>query len=389
MNGQKRGMVLNGKTNRKPRLTSSRPLSSTTWLQFCGRPSWIILTLCRETLADQLRRDAVVRERDGERQRWERVVPLCDGGDDEALREWINAADDVPPDFRRDVASTVRMHIADVPAGCWDALRAVVAREYFLREYVTAIQQELQMIERRPHEQLTNFLRRFTKLPDTAYPPCGRSREAEEIVKTRDDGLKVKMTRGGFPTVGQAVECLLRLETDEAAYERLTGQKREEKKDILAELTKVVSQAKAPAPQPPIAEQQMSTELEKLKIELSQVKGQLARAEAKNKNGSGTRSNPAGGRASSPSAGLQCFQCGGPHFKRDCPKRPSRQRSSSGPRGGCFKYGGPHFARDCQAHWLATCFHHRLGRHKFRRRLQTVSGIHLRWQRRHRVSLML
>ena len=40
-----------------------------------------------ETLADQLRRHAVVRERDGERQRWERVVPLCDGGDYEALRE--------------------------------------------------------------------------------------------------------------------------------------------------------------------------------------------------------------------------------------------------------------------------------------------------------------
>ncbi len=113
-----------------------------------------------ETLADQLRRDAVVRERDGERQKWDRVVPLCDGGNDEALREWIKAVDNVPPEFRRDVAScttrgalagTVRTHIADVPAGGWDALRAVVAREYFSREYVTAVQQELQTIERRPH----------------------------------------------------------------------------------------------------------------------------------------------------------------------------------------------------------------------------------------------
>ncbi len=153
------------------------------------------------------------------------------------------------------------------------------------------------------------------------------------------------MTRGGFLTVGQAVECLLRLETDEAAYEWLMGQKREEKRDILAELTKVISQAKALAPQSPIAEQQMSTELEKLKIELSQVKGQLARAEVKNKNGSSTRSNPAGGRASSPSAGLQCFQCGGPRLPEETEWPKQLVRTS----GGCFKCGGPHFTLDCQA----------------------------------------
>ncbi len=201
------------------------------------------------------------------------------------------------------------------------------------------------------------------------------------------------MTRGGFPTVGQVVERLLRLETDEAAYEQLTGQKREEKKDILAELTKVVSQAKAPAPQPQIAEQRVSTELEKLKIELSQVKGQLARAEAKNKNGSGTSSNPAGGRASSPSAGLQCFQCGGPHFKPGDRVAKEAHQDLGAAASNVAALTSRGIARSGRLrrwhHWLATCFRHPLGWHRFRRRLQAVSGIHLRWQQRHRVSLML
>ncbi len=75
-----------------------------------------------------------------------------------------------------------------------------MAREYFSREYVTAVQQELQTFERRSHEQLPNFLRRFTKLADTAYPLCGRSREAEEIIiKTLGRALQdnVKTTAEG------------------------------------------------------------------------------------------------------------------------------------------------------------------------------------------------
>ncbi len=57
-----------------------------------------------EALADQLRRDAVVRERDAEQARWERAVPLCDGAQDDRLKDWMNEIDGVPVELRQEIA---------------------------------------------------------------------------------------------------------------------------------------------------------------------------------------------------------------------------------------------------------------------------------------------
>ncbi len=144
-----------------------------------------------EALADQLRRDVVIRDRDAERTRWERAVPLCDGSQDCRLREWISEVDGVPAELRREVAdrnaqgplaASIREYIEHNPGGGWEVLRGTLAREYFSQEYAASMQDDLQRVERKPHEQLTNFLPRLRPLADLAYPPRMPSPEAGEII---------------------------------------------------------------------------------------------------------------------------------------------------------------------------------------------------------------
>ncbi len=144
-----------------------------------------------ETLADQLRRDAVVREREAEQSRWERLVPLCNGAREEDLLEWIRAIEQAPPELRRDLAGrttqgalaeSVRRYVADNPGGGWNGLRAALAQEYLSQYYAVAMQQELQLVAKGPHEPLPTFLRRFRRLADIAYPPQDRAPAADEII---------------------------------------------------------------------------------------------------------------------------------------------------------------------------------------------------------------
>mmetsp|Transcript_73173 Transcript_73173/g.158297 ORF Transcript_73173/g.158297 Transcript_73173/m.158297 type:complete len:89 (+) Transcript_73173:82-348(+) len=49
---------------------------------------------------------------------------------------------------------------------------------------------------------------------------------------------------------------------------------------------------------------------------------------------------------------VECFNCGGDHFARDCPEGGGKGKGKGKKGGGggnvdCFICGGPHFARDC------------------------------------------
>ncbi len=93
-----------------------------------------------EVLEDQLRQDAVVREREAEQSRWEQLVPLCTGAQKEGLLEWILAIEQAPSELRRDLAGqttqgalakSVRRYVAGNPRGGWNGLWAALAQEYF------------------------------------------------------------------------------------------------------------------------------------------------------------------------------------------------------------------------------------------------------------------
>mmetsp|Transcript_91477 Transcript_91477/g.162820 ORF Transcript_91477/g.162820 Transcript_91477/m.162820 type:complete len:152 (+) Transcript_91477:1-456(+) len=63
--------------------------------------------------------------------------------------------------------------------------------------------------------------------------------------------------------------------------------------------------------------------------------------------GKGKGKGKKGGGSKGP---IECFNCGGDHFARDCPEGGSG--GGGGYKGGgksvdCFNCGGPHFARDC------------------------------------------
>ncbi len=127
------------------------------------------------------------------------------------------------------LAASIQEYIEHNPGSGWEVLRGTLAREYFSQEYAASMQDDLQHVERKPHEQLTNFLRRFRRLADLAYPLRMPSPEAEEIIvrslarALKEERLVNQMTKGGFPMVDQAMERLTRVEADEAARERLTG----------------------------------------------------------------------------------------------------------------------------------------------------------------------
>mmetsp|Transcript_102672 Transcript_102672/g.209135 ORF Transcript_102672/g.209135 Transcript_102672/m.209135 type:complete len:89 (-) Transcript_102672:97-363(-) len=46
---------------------------------------------------------------------------------------------------------------------------------------------------------------------------------------------------------------------------------------------------------------------------------------------------------------VQCFNCGGDHYARDCPEGDSKGKGKGKSKGPieCFNCGGDHFARDC------------------------------------------
>ncbi len=240
----------------------------------------------------------MVRERDSERSRWERAVPLCDGAQDDRLKDWMNEIDGVPVELKWEIAdrtargplaASIRDYLERNPGGGWEALRGTLAREYFSRDYAVSVQDELQRIDRKPHEQLPNFLHRFRRLADLAYPPGARSPEAGEIIvrslarALKEERLVSQMTRGGFPTLEQAMERLTRVEAKEAARQRLTGHRRDESgagAGILAELVQVLGHATSKmAPQPSLVEQRAATETEKLRIRVKQLEGKLVKAE--------------------------------------------------------------------------------------------------------------
>ncbi len=284
-----------------------------------------------EALSDQLWRDAVIRERDAERTRWERAVPLCDGSQDGRLRELMSEVDSVPAELKREVAdrtargplaASIREYLERHPGGGWVALRET--REYFSQEYAVSMRDELQRVERKPHEQLPNFLCRFRRLAGLAYPPRARSPEAEEIIvrslarALKEERLVNQMTKGGFPTVDQAIERLTRVEADEAARERLTGVRREESgsgADVLAGLAQALGRVMPKsAPQPPATEQKAATEMEKLCIRLRQVEEKLTKAEKASTTAVSAKPTARDGQKTSE---VRCFRCGGPHLRRD------------------------------------------------------------------------
>ncbi len=230
---------------------------------------------------------------------------------------------------------------------------------------------------RKPHEQLPNFLPRFTQIADTVYPPGQQSREAEEIiVKTLgralgDEALKVRMTKGGFPNMQEATERLLRSENDNAAYEQLTGHSQADQArgaDITAELQRVLNATKADhkdagkPKQPPLSDQRTTTEIEKLRIGMGQLEKQLAQQGSSSRGRNEVDGLPVsknGQKQAGMGRGIRCYNCGGPHFAHECPDQkamptsrrrgypPAGQRLTPGPQGGCFRCGGPHFVKDC------------------------------------------
>ncbi len=146
------------------------------------------------------------------------------------------------------------------------------------------------------------------------------------------------------------MEQLTRVETEAAARERLTGRRRDESGasvGVLAELAQALEHATLKtAPQPPLVEQGVATETEKLRIHVKQLEGKLTSAEKASSEATAKPMTRDGGRRDE----VRCFHYGGPHYKRDCPKARRQRgapRPSVGPRGGCFKCGGDHYARDC------------------------------------------
>ncbi len=128
------------------------------------------------------------------------------------------------------LAETVRWHVADNPGGGWNSRRADVAQKYLSQDYAVAMQQDLQLIAKGPHEPLPTFLRCFRRLVDIAYPPLDRNAAGDEVIVKglaralgEETRLIARITKGGFPTFQQAQERLLRVETDDLAHERLTG----------------------------------------------------------------------------------------------------------------------------------------------------------------------
>ena len=56
---------------------------------------------------------------------------------------------------------------------------------------------------------------------------------------------------------------------------------------------------------------------------------------------------------------VECFNCGGDHFARDCPQGGGKGKGKGGGKkggGGCFKCGSPdHWARECPEGGGKTC----------------------------------